>query len=133
MSRPIQHLEAEIVGPARAWPRTKVAMPGGKVRRYNPRAYADWKTENAEKLRAFAGYRTFSGEISVAVDVRPDGYTVRIAALDPGDERRPTSLTGDIDNYAKAILDALQEGNVITNDNQVTDLTVRFIPERKTR
>lgn len=38
-----------------------------------------------------------------------------------------TPLRGDIDNYAKAVLDGLQKGGAIDNDRQVASLQVQFV------
>lgn len=38
-------------------------------------------------------------------------------------------LTGDPDNYAKAVLDGLQIGGMIANDRQVRELHVSFGPQ----
>jgi len=37
-------------------------------------------------------------------------------------------LTGDLDNYAKAVLDGLQIGQMIDNDRQVKELNLSFGP-----
>lgn len=38
-------------------------------------------------------------------------------------------LTGDPDNYAKAVLDGLQIGGMIENDRQVRELHITFGPQ----
>lgn len=127
--QPIQNLDAEILGRPKAWPRTATVIEDGKPRSVNPKAYREWKREAAAKLAAFAGYRPFSGEVSVIVDVAADRLTIRVQRLDETDARRsPTGLRGDVDNYAKAALDALQASGVLADDDQVAELTVRFRP-----
>ena len=37
-------------------------------------------------------------------------------------------LTGDLDNYAKAVLDGMQIGGMIENDRQVKELSLSFGP-----
>jgi Holliday junction resolvase RusA-like endonuclease len=39
----------------------------------------------------------------------------------------PTLLRGDVDNYAKAVLDGLQKGEAIDDDRQVVSLKVRKV------
>ncbi len=131
MSRePIQYLDAEILNRPKAWPRTALTVdPEGKPRPVNPREYKAWKREVASKLQALARFRSFPGEVSVSIDVKRDRLQVRVAALDEDDPRRPaTGLTGDVDNYAKAVLDALQASGVLPDDVAVAELTVRFRP-----
>lgn len=130
MTRPIDTLNASILGRPVAWPRTTVVLDDqGVPRSHNPKAYREWKTEAAAKLAAFAGYRTFTGEVSVVVDVTRGGLSIQVQGLDREDPRRsPTGLTGDVDNYAKAALDALQASAVLGDDAQVSELTVRFRP-----
>jgi Holliday junction resolvase RusA-like endonuclease len=46
------------------------------------------------------------------------------------DVYRPTA-SGDIDNYAKGILDALQASGMLTNDSLVNELTMRKHTDRR--
>jgi Holliday junction resolvase RusA-like endonuclease len=131
VSAPILSLTAQVLGRPRAWPRTATVVDRltGKTRQVNPPGYRAWKTLAAAKLAAFAGYRTFTGEVAVMVDVGASGVSVQVVALDPDDARRkPTGLTGDVDNYSKAVLDALEAAGVLADDVQVADLRVRFRP-----
>ena len=129
--RRIQSLTATITGKPKTWPRTQaqVTKPDGTRIRVNPQAYRTWKTETADKLAAMAGYRTFSGEVAVRIDLGSNDTRVEVVELDGDDQRRkPTGLRGDIDNYAKAVLDALQASGVVTDDRVVAQLEVRFRP-----
>ncbi len=120
--RTIRKFTIDIMGKPIVWARTTTTPEGKRV---NPTRYRAWKQHAIEVLRAGAGYRTFNGEVAVDIELHPDRVTVTVQAL--GTERRPgTGLQGDVDNYAKAVLDALEAGGVITNDKEVTQLTVRI-------
>lgn len=42
---------------------------------------------------------------------------------------RPKGLQGDLDNYVKAVVDALQKAGVIENNKQVVALSAAFVTE----
>jgi len=65
-------------------------------------AYLACKNDLALCLKESNPGMTYQGEVSVSVAIiRP-------------------KKTGDVDNYLKLVLDALQESGIIKNDNQVT-------------
>ena len=129
MSRRIQSFSIPIMGKPIVWSRTATLGDGTRV---NPQRYRDWKRHAKDVLQAGAGYRTFRGEVAVDIELHPDRVTVAVEALD--DERRAgTGLQGDVDNYAKAVLDALQAGEVLTDDKTVAQLTVRIHPAKPSR
>lgn len=122
--RDIQSFTIPIMGKPIVWARTASLKDGKRV---TPARYRAWKKHAREVLRAGAGYRTFRGEVIVEIELHSDRVVVAVEALD--DERRPgTGLQGDVDNYAKAVLDALQAGGVLTDDKTVAQLTVRIHP-----
>lgn len=126
--RPLEYLEAKIPGKPIAW-----ARAGGRADgrgRYTPEPYRTWKAGAAVAAQAAAKLRRFpeGSEVAVAIDVFPGRVEVRVSALEADDRRRPSDLTGDLDNYAKAVLDALQAAGTIANDHAVADLRVRFRP-----
>jgi len=85
----------------------------------------------AQVIAFSAKYHKLEGELNVIIDLYPDRTEVRAQTLDITDQRRaPTKLTGDIDNYAKAVLDALEAAGTIADDKAVAELTVRFRPNR---
>lgn len=97
---------------------------------FNPKRYTDWKRGAARRCRASWG-RTPSVKTAVAVMVelvlpRPKDMPKKGIHRDYW---HPTEdyilpLRGDLDNFAKAALDALQQGGVIADDRQVVELTV---------
>ena len=122
--RRIQSFTIPIMGKPIVWARTATSNSGKRV---TPARYRAWKRHAREVLRAGAGYRTFQGEVAVEIELHPDRVTVAVEAID--DARRPgTGLQGDVDNYAKAVLDTLEAGGVLTNDKTVAQLTVRIHP-----
>lgn len=123
--RPLEYLEVEVEGRPVTWKRTASGRGG---RRYNPKEYQDWKDRAAVRFAAGAQLRKMKGDVAVAVEVFGDRVEVRASALDES-RRAGTGLRGDVDNYAKAVLDALQAAGVLRDDVQVVDLRVRIRPE----
>lgn len=133
--KPLEYLEASIDGKPITWARP-VDRQGGTVRgRFTPEPYKSWKDKAAVTFQAEAKLRRFpaGAELAVAVDVYADRVEVRVSALDALDSRRPAGVTGDVDNYAKAVLDALQAAGTIADDRAVIDLRVRFRPHDPTK
>lgn len=126
MTREIHSFEIEILGKPIVWARTTTTPEGKQV---TPTRYRAWKRDAAEVLQAGAAYRTFSGEVNVDIELHPDRVTVAVQALDDEDQRRAgTGIQGDVDNYAKAVLDALQYAGVLNDDRDVAQLTIRIHP-----
>lgn len=131
--RELQSFEGIALGLPIAWARTATVEDRnnpGKLIRVNQGRYRGWKKTAAEVFQARARWRQFPGEVSVVVDVFADRVEVRAQALDPADRRRPGALRADIDNYAKAALDALVAAEVLADDRDVVEITVRMHPER---
>jgi Holliday junction resolvase RusA-like endonuclease len=119
--------EAIIPGQPYAWPR-----PDSRGRaRFNPKGYAAWQKVAAEALAAQARWRSFPGEVAITLVIHPDGVDVRAASLIRHDPQRPPALRGDLDNYAKAIIDAMQVAGVMGNDRQMVSLDVTFHPQKR--
>lgn len=83
--------------------------------RRNGRAFTPLTTRQYESHVALEAYRGM-----IAAGVRPFAAGALRVELE-----LPSGLTGDLDNYAKAVLDGLQTGFVIGNDRQVRELLVR--------
>jgi Holliday junction resolvase RusA-like endonuclease len=88
-----------------------------------------WERVRTNRGRFFKPRRTRNYEEAVA-------WTCRAQNADMGgapciiaiEFRAKRKLTGDIDNYAKAVLDGLQIGGMIQNDKQVCELHLSFGP-----
>lgn len=116
-----------------------IEMPGGPVAKARPkfargRAYTPTKTTNYESAlglmanKAMAGKKPFECAVAVRVVVR-----LPIPALWPMTERKaaiegltPPIKRPDLDNYIKAIFDALNK-IVFRDDSQVVELSARKI------
>lgn len=81
---------------------------GGKLRMVLTNKARSWKTAAIWELKAQRGC---SQTISAPCDVAITFYLPTVA--------------GDVDNYAKATLDAMQSAGIIANDRQVQALTLR--------
>ena len=96
---------------------------------HNPARYAAWRDAAAYRLRsldALANTQPLVGDASVRIVVDRDGVTIEV---DESPRRRPRGVRGDIDNLAKAVLDALVDARVITDDRHVVALSVEFADE----
>ncbi len=113
-----------------AYPRTSISPQG---RRVTPARYRQWLHAAAWEIRNSATPRDIAGPVAAEIIVGPDAVTVEISELDDL-WKRPKGVRGDIDNYAKAALDASQFPiggfpGWILNDRQVLILRARFSPD----
>lgn len=111
--------------------RTRPRHGGGVID--DPR-YAEWKrtarvTMLGNRRRLDDGTQTI-----VEIVVESDGVTAQFTPWD-GERMRPKHVRGDIDNYTKAVLDAVQRAGrnpfprgVIDDDRHVVAVTTRFAP-----
>ena len=99
---------------------------GGAVGRYhNPANYAVWKEAAGYKIKADKTM-SFDGPVSVMVGVWADGVSLMVGET-PKDAR-PEGVRGDLDNYVKAVLDAAQDGGLISDDRMVHSIVAQFLP-----
>ena len=99
-------------------PRPRAAAFGGRARVYHPKKYTDYQKELTRTIKELAPEGThFDRGVPVSLNV-----TMFIP-------RPPTSKLimprGDIDNYAKPIIDALTKAGVLDDDTQVVDLAAQ--------
>ena len=93
----------------------------------NGRAFTPKTTREAESqirtdyLKEPEAPREVEGPIAVEITMRNESFDIEIV---PTVEYEHRKLRGDIDNYAKTILDALN-GVAWVDDKQITHLTVR--------
>lgn len=86
----------------------------GRGRMYRSKRYEAWREKAADAVSAVWRAEPMDGAVSV---------TIRVY----GDSRR----SWDLDNRAKAVLDALQDFGVIVDDEQVHHLELHRGPRRK--
>jgi len=93
---------------------------------YLEKGYADWLDEAIILLKMIARkqkIRTAEGPLAVGIQLKRDAIRIEVApSFYPKTSRG--ALRGDIDNYVKAILDAMQKAELIENDRQVERLAV---------
>ncbi len=98
---------------------------GDGAGRYNPTRYTIWKDGAgviAQGIRR--GRPQLEGPVGIELVVTPAGIVFEVWET-AVPKTRGKRLRGDLDNYAKAIIDALQ-GVLYENDRQVETITVRF-------
>ena len=107
----------------RAMPR-----PRGKAgqKAYMPKSYQQWREQAGWLVKQawlrIARGQTLRGPLRVDMRLCRDRVTVWLSAA--GEERH--GLTGDVDNYAKALLDVMKDVGVYEDDSQVVDLRAHF-------
>jgi len=107
-----------IWGPPK--PYTRARTKGNYV--YLPGPYRQWRQQASAQLRE-QGTPLGSTPVAVTVTVEADRTTVMAEPVAPN---RPKGVRGDLDNYVKAVLDALTDANIIDNDRQVVTLIAGF-------
>ncbi len=101
-------------------------------RRYGstPKRYREWR-ETAEGWVALQTRRPIEEPTTAVITVHGNGIVVTLGGEVHAPERPAVErghLTGDLDNYAKAALDALEHGGALANDQLVHALTMAFDP-----
>lgn len=117
-------------GTVKGQPRARATRAGGFVRMYTPGTADAMKTglavEAIRQMEASGWWRDYHGPVSVtvaAIMARPQAHFLR-GKLRPGAPKRHAQKP-DIDNIAKAVLDALTKARVWHDDAQVDWLLVR--------
>ena len=106
---------------------TFAVKPRSKQRPRSTRSghtYTPKETREYEKLisELYTGTTFAEGPLHVTLVFDNDKTEITIKELKP--KRNPSKLRGDLDNYAKAILDALN-GVAYTDDKQIISLELR--------
>lgn len=110
-----------VIGPPHPFARTRGGTGGA---RFNPEKYRTWKEAAgfiAQGIRR--GRPKLEGPVGIELVITPDGIIFEVWETAVSEARG--TLRGDLDNYAKALIDALQ-GVLYKNDRQVETITVRF-------
>ena len=110
-----------ITRPAIGKARPKVPRYG---KAYMPKRYQEWMRAVVQELGAQASGSFFETPVCVRVSFDETGADVEVL---PTREARPKyNRKSDIDNMAGAVLDALQQAEIIENDRLVHRLEVWF-------
>lgn len=100
-----------------------------EVRLVVPGRPVAWERVRTNQGRFFKPKRTRDYEESVAWECRTQNAVIGNAECAVWIEFCSIrKLTGDLDNYAKAVLDGLQIGGMIADDRQVKELNLSFGP-----
>lgn len=100
--------------------RPRARLRNGKVQIYTPDATAHWESLVGVHLKRAFGQPKHAGRLCVDLTFflpRPKSLPARVEF--------PETSRKDVDNLAKAVLDAMQLAGYIENDNRVTDLCAR--------
>lgn len=112
---------AIIPGPPIGKGRPRATVRGGQVRTYTPKRTQQWEAVAASTLMAEWSEAPLDGPVSVgilALFPRPQRMVWKRKPM----PREPYIQAPDIDNVAKAILDALQKAGVLRDDKTVWSL-----------
>jgi len=116
----------QIKGKPMAAPRPRAVRQGNHARVYNPTEYTDYLNDAAAQLEEqwqAAGLAPIGGHIDCFISFvfpRPKS----LMRKNSGCGRLPMPVKPDIDNLAKAALDACQRANIIKDDKTIFRLTV---------
>lgn len=112
-----------VVAKVRGLPRPRFARNG---RAYMPSWCEPYKRLIADSYRRQCGGFPYGGAVAVEIAYRRPLPESRPKAV----ESEPDTYKPDLDNVAKAVLDALN-GVAFKDDRQVTTLTVRKLPRER--
>lgn len=119
-----RHFVLVLNAPPRAMPRPR-GKPG--QRPYQPTGFQEWREAAAWELKAkwkkVGKGKTLKGPVFLHAFLHRDGITIW---LDQLDESRRGALRGDVDNYAKSIMDVIVDAGILDDDSQVEALIVGF-------
>lgn len=103
----------ELWVPGRPVPAARPRVANGHA--YTPQRYRVWKSGAAGQIRSQTDAK-FDGPVAVTVTVGAVGVAVGVEEVTLS---RPKGVRGDVDNYVKAVLDAVVDSGVIGNDRAV--------------
>lgn len=99
-------------------PRPRITVRGRFAHAYYPAAYKDWKADAERLIEQAMDKEITATYYDVALQV------VLVCVVVKPKTSKLTSPRGDVDNYAKAIMDALTASGAWGDDEQVEDLRV---------
>ena len=124
-------LTFQVDGPPVPQPRPRISTWGGRGRAYTPKdhpvtAYRQAITIRAAMAAKAAGWQATDGPVEVEISCwfqRPPSHATKAGGLRSGAPAFPPRA--DVDNLAKAVLDAVSDsGAVWRDDDQVVQLVV---------
>lgn len=121
-----------VHGLPKAQPRPRACVRGNHASVYDAGTANDWKYSVARTARENAPEKPFSGPVALFITIylpRPKSH-FHTGKKRGGELRRDAPIycttKPDVDNYAKAIMDALTDSGVVwMDDAQVVDVNVR--------
>ena len=103
-------------------------VPWQRVRTNQGRFFTPKETRDYEEAVAMLCRATRQSVGDDPCDISIELHeTKAIVLITPVPDAPKRKLKGDVDNYAKAILDGLQKGQMIENDKQVRELHLSFV------
>lgn len=117
-------VEFRIRGRAHPQGRPRFARNG---RTYTATADKEWHERVVSEWRARSGRRILDGpyEVSIAIaEPRPKSHLTVAGELNHTGRKATIPTRGDLDNYAKGVLDALVRQEVIPDDRYMVELRV---------
>lgn len=129
-------MHATIPGAPVGKGRPRLTTRGGFARAYTPKPTLTWEAGAAMVLRSAWGKAPHDGPVRVTVDAvasRPKAMLPREMGGSAPKSRPPPvgrcwrTTKPDVDNVAKATLDALVQAGVIRDDVQVVELVARSL------
>ncbi len=113
--------ESGIWVPVRAVPKERPQVHRGGAH-YSER-YVDFRHAVTRSLNE-QGVRLSGIDFPVSMELsfRTDGFFLQLRPLRGSGIARPTHVRGDADNLAGGVMDALEDGGVLTNDKHVLEL-----------
>lgn len=118
-------IDVFVPGDPKGQPRPRAFARNGKARVYDPGTAEGWKSEVALAMRPWAGRRTV-GPITLLLAfhfARPKGHYAKSGTLKTSAPAEYVKKP-DLDNLAKAVMDALTSIEFWCDDSQVVKLTV---------
>lgn len=102
-------------------------VPWERVRTNHGKFFKPQRTRDYEEAVAWACRATREKIGDTPCDITIEFHVDKtVVILTPVPDAPKRKLLGDVDNYAKSVLDGLQQGQMIDNDRQVSELHVSF-------
>jgi Holliday junction resolvase RusA-like endonuclease len=121
------HIAVFVLGDPKGQPRPRAFARGGKARVYDPATAEGWKSQIALAIKPLLPPQPLTVPAVVEMEFvfrRPKAHFSSTGALKLHAPQRYTSKP-DVDNLAKAVLDALSTVGLWRDDDQVTGLSAR--------